>query len=123
MTLDQETDGGSVMRHRGCIVQRLAGNEFFRRFDERNDLLLRLLHATLHSGQCERGAHELQELPPRGPVVQAIGVLRKLAPQWHEELFIIRQFFESSPELFAALIMRSSIYGRVDFWNRSNPFQ
>ncbi len=64
VAFDQQSRRVATQRHRRGVSQRDAGNQFFRLFDVRQNLLDRLARAGRHPGQRERRRHDLEKLTP-----------------------------------------------------------
>ena len=93
----QERHAEAALRHRGRVEQRPARDDLFRLPDVRDDLLVRLPGAGADAGERERGAHQLQELPAAGRIVELRGLRRELPLDVLAELRRVGQLFEAAP--------------------------
>src|SRR5574340_25552 len=103
--LRQHAVGYAAERHRGGVEQSLAEHDFFRLTHVGYDLLGGLARAGGESRKPQRGGHDLQELAPALPVL--LGPFRSLPREFAVkhllELLAVREVFQASPVLFAAL--------------------
>ena len=102
VAFNQHSGGESAERHGGRVEERLAGNDFLRGADVRNDLLRRQLGAGGEAGEGRRGAHQFQKIAPAKPI-QFVGrfvrgVDSKLVVQEILVLLGFGQFFQTPPE-------------------------
>ena len=100
--------GAVTGRHRGRVVEKLAGNRVFHAFGERNEERIgAAATGEAHAGERDRGAHEFDKITLRkSAVLVKIGSARKFLLEVFLELRVVLQLTQATPDAWVFLRFR-----------------